>query len=166
MADEDSDVLIKNEKHDEQDEKHDPIEEGVKNDNNDVEFVGSSIVVDCDDDGIASVYALQPRNDEKVKQRRRANERLRDKLAFEEGRQAKEDWNQFLGGMDRDEIASLDSGWDDDPNVRPSTPTGKHALPVEAHNVLPSTPTREHAPPVEVHNVRLSPLKRKQLEQK
>ena len=109
VADEDSDVPIKKEKNDEQDGKldddisqvkkkkneeeggqHDevdPIEEGEKNDNDDVEFVGSSTVVDFDDDGIASVSALEPRNDEKAKQRRRANERLRDKLAFEEGRQ-------------------------------------------------------------------------------
>ena len=177
VADEDPDVVIKKEKHDEQDGKleGDDISQAVvsikkeKHDDQDGKLHGGiCTVVDSDDDGVASVYALQPRNDEKAKQRRRANERLRDKIAFEEGRQAKEDWNQFLGGMETDEIASLDSGcvWDDDPNVRPSTPTGEHALPVEERNVLPSTPTREHAPPVEVHNIRLSPLKRKQLEEK
>jgi hypothetical protein len=154
----------KKKKYDEQDRKLDDSSENKKDE--DVENK-----MDEEDDDIVTVYALESSaesgNGEKDNHRSRANERLREELALEEGKQAKEDWNQFLTGMDTDEIAAFDSGcvWVDDPNVRPCTPTAEHALPVEAHHVPVSTPTKVHASPVQVQSVRLSPKKRQQEEQ-
>ncbi len=72
------------EKNDEQDRKLDDSSENKKD-----EHVENK--KDEDDDDIATVYALESNaesgNGKKDNHRRRANERLREKLAFEEGRQ-------------------------------------------------------------------------------